>query len=370
MLFGLIEEWNRACANQAVTEQMIPEPGKVLYQKSIIKFRGVDLELTLSAVDDSVGIDVGRPDSYTRKLIALNTNRIVEIDPQLKNMSATDVYAAILNAIDPDARKHADKVYHRNRNHKQAMVTDYLEGWRSTLNAVGYPEEDINHIIDYCSTEMKKVKYLRGKCETFINVMAKYKNEILSTEPCNDFENKTERDVFYDEIALYIAKKYEVKSDTGSTFDNLPRNYVLDHLLKEDYDNRLPPCVMKVKNILRDVYQMCGEKNPNLCFVLVSIGAYFEKITRESPAFRYAAILERKENDRKKFTNKTRKTFQERYSDSTNQNTKERPNKPFKNKPRTEKTNKDSSFAAMNLNPIGNNMFEHALENAKPLKNK
>lgn len=369
MLYNLIKEWSLANANQIVTEQVKPENGRVLYQKSIVKFRGVDLELTLAAVDDSVGIDVGRPDSYTIKLIALNTNRIVEIDPMLKGMSAADIQCAILAAIDPDTKKYNEMAHQRNWRHKQSLQINVLDAWKSTLVAVGYPEEDIANIIDYCANELKTVKYVRGKCETFINVLAKYKNDILSTEPCKEFEGKTERDVFYDEVALYIAKKFTVTTDTGSTFDNLPKNYVLDHLLKEDYDNRLPPCVMKIKNIFRDVYQMCGEKNPNFCYILVSLGAYFEKVTRESPAFRYAAILGRKENERKRFTFK--KSFQERYSDSTNQNTKERPNKPFKNnKPKTNKPKKETASIPMNLNPIGENMFEHALANAQPLKSK
>lgn len=370
MLYDLIKEWSQANASQTVIEQVKPEENKVLYQKSIVKFRGVELELTLAAVDDSVGIDVGRPDSYTIKLIALNTNRIVEIDPQLKNMSATDIQCAILNAIDPDAKKVSEFVFQRNKNHKQSLWNDVLLEWGNTLNNVGYPEEDINRVLEYCSNELKTVKFVRGKVELFINTLAKYKNEILSTEPCKEFEGKTERDVFYDEVALYIAKKFTAVLDNGSKFDTLPKKYVQDHLVDESYDNRLPPCVMKIKNILRDVYQMCEEKNPNFCYVLVSLGAYFEKVTRESPAFRYAAILERKESDHKKFAFK--KSFQERYSGVTTTNTDKRPNKPFKNnKPRTNKPKiENTAINSLNLNPIGENMFEQALANAQPLKSK
>lgn len=376
MLYTLNNEWIQANQHQVILEQVKSEDGsKVLYQKSMVTYRGANLELSLSAVNDSIGIDVGRSDSFTIKLIALNTNRIVAIDPQLKGMSSTDIQCAILDAIDPDSKKYKEFAYQRNRKYRNSMWNDVLDSWKNTLVAVGYPEEDIINIMNYCTNEMKTVKYIRGKCETFINVLAKYKNEILSTEPCKEFEGKTERDVFYDEIALYIAKKFTVTTDSGSTFDNLPKNYVLDHLLKEDYDNRLPPAVMRIKNILRDVYQMCGEKNPNFCYILVSLGAYFEKVTRESPAFRYAAILGRKENDRKKTTFK--KSFQERYSGdkagdkAVNQNTKERPNKPFKNnKPKTNKPKTTQTSIPMNLNPIGENMFEQALANAQPLKSK
>ena len=294
MLPKIIDEWNQAQSKQVVSESRESAPGKVIYQKSVIEFRGAKLELTLSAVDDSVGIDVDRPESFTRRLTALNTNRNVEITPTLEGMTTADVYSAILEAINPEARAYEYKALSRNKNHKKSLFKDTLSVWKDSLSSVGYSDEDTNYFINYCTSEMKKVKHMHSRCDAFINTLAKYKNEITDTEPCADFGNETNQGVFYNEIALYLAKKFTITTDDGATFDTLPHMYIQDHLIKEDYDGRLPSYILKIKNILRDIYQMCDEKVPNFCFVLTSLGAYFERITKESAAFRYAAILERK----------------------------------------------------------------------------
>lgn len=366
MLNQIIEEWAQAQAKQVVTESVKPPEGKVTYQKSIIDFRGAKLELTLAAVDDSIGIDVDRPDSFTRKLTALNTNRNVEIHPHLENMTATDIYSAILAAITPEARKYEQAAMARNKNHKQSLFRDKLSAWRNTLNAVGYSKEDIDDVITYCTNALKKSR-VHKNCDTFINVLAKYKNEILSKNPCSDFKNKTEQDIFYDEVALYIAKKITITPEVGTPFESFPVAYITDHLLKTDYDEKLSPYILKIKNILRDIHVMTEGKNPNFCFVITALGAYFERTTKESPAFRYAAILERKENERRKRFFGNKKPFNKR-PESARQKTDgaERPNKPYK-KFKNNNTQPDPD-EIISINPIGENMFEHALENARPLK--
>lgn len=373
MLQEIDQEWNQACINQRLVEAWESTPGKLAFQKTIVTFRGVEMELTISAVDPSVGIDVDRPETFTRRLTALNTQRNVKLpDMNDENADISDVYAAILRAIDPAGDQEAAIIERRNKAFKSSIRKESITNWTKRIKDTGaYSKNEIDNFIAYCSEAIKR-PYFGERVNKFVDVLVKFSNEITDTTPCYPNDTSfTEQHALYNDICKWMSGRF-----TNLYGDNtIARTRLEKGLIDTERDATLHPHTLKIKNIVRGIYQEC-EKPVTFCFVLDGLARYFEKVTGESVAYRLADMKERAElrrerRERFKQQHAEKSTTETKVADHAKDETKEvktekRNTKPVPKKKTVKTEVKQPEPIA--FNPLGNDMFSRALEEAKPLK--
>lgn len=366
MLPEVIQEWNQAVTNQQPAGYKDIAPGKRIYQKTIVTFRGAKIEITLVATDDSAGIDVDQPDSFVRRMTVLETMKNINVPQTLNECSVADVYAAILEAINPESDKQEYEAIARNHAFKQPQNSDYIPNqWKASLNECGaYTQDEVDSFINYCTTEMSKRKAFTC-CDKFVKSLIKYKDKIISKTICKD-QHKTEQDVFYDEISFYLSKQLENTYGVKT----IPAGFIKS---KADEDLSEKPSIAAARNLLNDIWTDCEERGAVFCFILNGLALYYEQITKESAAFRYASIKEQHDKARKyRFiystnrpaknnTNATQNNEEETKNVDSNNTENSEEHKKFKQK-------KTAKAEPIEFVPLGNDMFSKALENAKPLK--
>lgn len=367
MLQEVIDAWQAASQQQTVLEQDAV-PGKVTFQKSVINFDGAEFELTIAAVDPSVGIDVDRPETFTKRLTALNTHRNVKL-PARGTSPAYEIYSSILQAKDPDGdeEKYINK---RNKNFRNSLNQTMTSRWKESLEKLeAFTEDDINRFLTKINSDAKNDGYF-SRIGALVETLVKYSVDLTSKAPCGHSNTYTIQLAIYDSICRWIDSKYKFKNPYGD--DTFSIKYVNDVLVDTTRDNTLPEHMLSIKNILRGIYAICQNKPARFCYVLNSLADYYEKATGESVTYRLANIHER-DAKRKEYKKRTKEL-------RANNKTKE--TRPATNTPKTEKEDKrpepssskkekaKTTREPINFVPMGNDMFERALAEAKPLKNK
>ena len=379
MLAKLQNAWNEACSQQKILEKTRLPDGSITFQKSVLKFMGKHLELTIKSVNNSIGIDVDRPETYFKRITVLDVQRNVAFPEKLSRFPATAEYIAMIRAMDPNYASHEAAVTARNVEHLNAIWSICADVWRQSLAATGfYNEGEIDKFIKYAENTKSRNSKMMPRIEAFFKVLESFARDITSKEYC-DFNNTvTEQSALYNEVCeLLNIKITNVHGDNKIPTMSVEKRTVLPETI------RLPKFVRHAKDIIRNIYNTCGNSDVTMCYVLEGLARYFESVTGESVNYRIAelkAARDARRAKREKF--KQMKAAEEsdaipattiitapveKPMEKTNE-FKKKPFKKFKKKVRKDQTSSTTEKEQVSYNPMGGNEFEQALANAKPLK--
>ena len=298
MLNEMCQEWDTALKNAVSVEDRMNEDGRTFeYRKSVVRFRGTEIEVIAkrrpgSGLAKDADVDPSKGPSYLVTLFVPSTGKIIEAVPSSSLCPKTAKVIMILEALDVLDRSAivADRVKQFNEN----LIGANADRWNKELADTCYTDEEKQIFLDYTKTLAIHPRS-RPRADKFIRVVVKF-HQLLAGKDL-DFINPrlpyTFTDVVYNLVCQLLADKRENQYKE----DFIPVACIKNRFWNQDnpeWELKMPIYVQKSRSLFRQIYTEIDERPVNLAVIAKGLAKYYEHLTGESVALRTAREQERR----------------------------------------------------------------------------